>query len=152
MIITEFDSFNEGFLGVDLKKIKDEARKFSKSRECVKIFSKVDVNILNSAVKEFKSLNKKWGSIDDLGQKILKKVETSNEGVGSIIVLSMFGIHAFMKLLSALKNNQSFLEYFQRLFMSNHAFSSVQAVKTTRDIIIMIIFLQFAKIQIFSYC
>ena len=30
MIITNFDSFNEGFLGIDLKKIKEEAQNFAK--------------------------------------------------------------------------------------------------------------------------
>jgi len=35
MIITNFDSFNEGFLGIDLKKIKEEAQNFAKSKDCV---------------------------------------------------------------------------------------------------------------------
>lgn len=32
MIITNFDSFNEGFLGIDLKKIKEEAQNFAKKK------------------------------------------------------------------------------------------------------------------------
>ena len=138
MIITNFDSFNEGFLGVDLKKIKEEAQKFSKTKECVKIFSKVDTDILDSVVEELKRLKQKWGSIDVLGQKLLTKAETSNEGITSTVILSVFGIHAFMKLLSALKNSQGFLEYLGRLFWSKGDYDFGRKL---RDIAIMVTFI-----------
>jgi hypothetical protein len=138
MIITNFDSFNEGFLGVDLKKIKQEAQNFAKTKECVKLFSQVDTDILDSVVEELKKLKEKWGSIDILGQKLLTKADASNEGIGSVIILSMFGIHAFMKLLSALKNSQGFLEYLGRLFWSK---GYNDFGRSLRDILIMIVFL-----------
>lgn len=140
MIITNFDSFNEGFLGVDLKSIKGEAQKFAKTKECVKIFSQVDTDLLDSVVEELKKLKQKWGSIDILGQKLLAKADASNEGIGSIVVLSLFGVHAFMKLLSALKNNQRFLEYLGRLFWSK---GNNDIGRTLRDIVIMVIFLSY---------
>ncbi len=43
MIITNFDSFNEGAFNFDLKKIKEEAQKFAKSKDCVRLFSQVDI-------------------------------------------------------------------------------------------------------------
>lgn len=138
MIITNFDSFNEGFLGVDLKKIKEEAQKFAKTKECVKLFSQVDTDILDSVVEELKKLKEKWGSIDILGKKLLTKAEASNEGITSTVILSIFGIHAFMKLLSALKNSQGFLEYLGRLFWSK---GDYDFGRTIRDTLIMIIFI-----------
>jgi len=147
MIITNFDSFNEGFLGVDLKKIKEEAQKFAKTKECVKLFSQVDTDILDSVVEELKKLKEKWGSIDVLGQKLLTKADASNEGIGSVIILSMFGIHAFMKLLSALKNSQGFLEYLGRLFWSK---GYNDFGRSLRDIIIMVIFLCYVIVYFLS--
>ena len=138
MIITNFDSFNEGFLGIDLKKIKEEAQNFAKSKDCVRLFSQVDTDILDSVVEELKKLKEKWGSLDDLALKLFAKVEAKNEGVGSVIILSAFGIHAFMKLLAALKNGWGFKKYLSRLFWSR---GDYDFGRTLRDIAIMIVFL-----------
>ena len=138
MIITNFDSFNEGFLDIDLKKIKEEAQNFAKSKDCVKLFSQVDTDILDSVVEEFKKLKEKWGSIDILAQKLLTKIEVKNEGVGSVIILSAFGIHAFLKLLAALKNGWTFREYLGRLF---HSEGYNDFGRSLRDVTIMVTFL-----------
>lgn len=147
MIITNFDSFNEGFLGIDLKKIKEEAQNFAKSKDCVKLFSQVDTDILDSVVEELKKLKEKWGSLDDLALKLFAKVEAKNEGVGSVIILSAFGIHAFMKLLVALKNGWGFKKYFNRLFWSR---GNNDIGRSLRDIVIMVVFLVYVIIYIVS--
>jgi len=147
MIITNFDSFNEGFLGIDLKKIKEEAQNFAKSKDCVRLFSQVDTDILDSVVEELNKLKERWVSLDNLSQKLFAKVEAKNEGVGSVIILSAFGIHAFMKLLAALKNGWGFKKYLSRLFWSsgNYDFS-----RSLRDIVIMVVFLVYVIIYIVS--
>lgn len=147
MIITNFDSFNEGFLGIDLKKIKEEAQNFAKSKDCVKLFSQVDTDILDSVVEELKKLKEKWGSLDDLALKLFAKVESKNEGIGSTIVLSAFGIHAFMKLLAALKNGWGFKKYLSRLFWSR---GDYDIGRSLRDIVIMVVFLVYVIIYIVS--
>lgn len=147
MIITNFDSFNEGFLGIDLKNIKEEAQNFAKSKDCVKLFSQVDTDILDSVVEELKKLKEKWGSLDDLALKLFAKVESKNEGIGSTIVLSAFGIHAFMKLLAALKNGWGFKKYLSRLFWSR---GDYDIGRSLRDIVIMVVFLVYVIIYIVS--
>lgn len=135
MIITNFDSFNEGAFNFDLKKIKEEAQKFAKSKDCVRLFSQVDTDLLDSVIEELKKLKQKWGSLDTLSQKLFAKAESTNEGVGSTIILSAFGIHAFWKLLVALKNGWGFKKYLGRLFHSSGDYD------LPRDLVITITFL-----------
>ena len=69
-MILKYKQFNEGIFNIDLKRIKEEAYKFSKTKECVMFMSEIDPVILNEAVKELKTLKEKYGSIDNLTKKL----------------------------------------------------------------------------------
>lgn len=146
MIITNFDSFNEEAFNFDLKKIKEEAQKFAKSKDCVRLFSQVDTDLLDSVIEELQKLKQKWGSLDTLSQKLFAKAESTNEGVGSTIILSAFGIHAFWKLLVALKNGWGFKKYLGRLFHSSGDYDLPRTV--FRDLVITITFLIYVIVYI----
>lgn len=137
MIITNFDSYNEGFLGIDLTKIKADALKFSKTKDCVKLFSQVDSKLLDSVVSEYKKLTDRWGSIDTLSTKVINKASSTNEGIVGTIILSVFGIHFFMKLLGAIKDNSTIRELLASLFYTD---SYNGGFRTLRDTVISVIF------------
>ena len=139
-----FSSFNEGLLGIDLSEIKAAAYKFHTKKECILLMSEINTSLANDIVKEYKSLKEKWGSLDNLFKKIIQKEESKNEGIGTII-LSTFGIHAFIKLLSVVRGKKSIATFFPRLFYSptkdRYGHDELEAaIKTTRDIIISISF------------
>lgn len=139
MIITNFDLYNEGFLDIDLTKIKAEAFKFSRTKDCVKLISTVDSKLLDSVVDEYKKLTDRWGSIDTLSNKVINKASSTNEGIAGTIILSIFGIHFFMKLLGAIKDNSKIK--IRKLLASLFYTDSYNGEsRTLRDIVISVIF------------
>lgn len=131
-------SINEEFMGIDLDKIKKKAYEYHKTKEWRDIMSGIDIPTLNLVDKEITFLKNKWGNIDNIAKKILNKGETKNETIFNTILLTAFGIHAFMKLLVALKNNRSFLRYLGSLFFSTY--HNNNDIKTFRDLCISVVF------------
>lgn len=143
-MIKNFDNFNEGLFSIDLKKIKESALEFSKTKEYHDILSSVDKKILIKSIEEVSKLKEKWGNIDNLSKKLITKAESNNESLVFTIFLSTFGIHFLFKLVKALKNKWGFWEFLGKLFYTDYTdldednYNS--EIRTFRDIIISVIF------------
>ena len=99
--------------------------------------SELDLSLLNKAVIEVNKLKSKYGLIDNAVKTIATKVESSNEGIGSSIIIGLFSLHAILKLLVALKNGWSVGKYLKRIFYSG----GYSELTTLRDIAISITFI-----------
>lgn len=130
------NSFNENFLSIDINKIKENANKFYTTKECRIAMSEIDINTLNNAIKEVEKLKSKYKSIESAIKKLISKSETQNEGIAGTIMLTIFGLHAFIKLLVAIKNGWSFGRYIRGWF-----YTSQEDLSTVRDAAIMVTYL-----------
>lgn len=144
MELNHLNLFNESFLSIDINKIKEEAFKFHKTSECREILSQIDQNVLEKVIKEVEKLSNKYKSIEVAIKKIISKSQASNEGIIGMSILTIFGLHAFIKLLIALRDNHQFGDYIDRLF---HAGEEKQ-LKGIRNFLISVTFIVYMIIHI----
>lgn len=144
-MIKDFESFNESFLGINISKIKKEAYKYHSTKECRKAMAEIDISTLNSAAKEVQSLGKKWGSIENFTKKLISKSESKNESMAGAVILTIFGLHALIKLIKALKDGWSLVGYLSKIFYTDGYDSEL---RTLRDIVISVVFLSYTLV----YC
>lgn len=151
MKLNHLNTFNESFLSIDIKDIKKKAYEFHKTKECRLAMSEIDIELLNSSIKEINNLKNKYKSIDLAINRIINKSESKNEGIAGTILFTAFGLHALVKMLIGIKNGWSIGHYLSRLFYSNGYHADW---KTFRDVIItasFIIYLIFYLIASNSY-
>jgi hypothetical protein len=140
MTIKNFDSFNEEFLGIDIKKIKKAAYDFHKTKECRILFSGIDKKILDDSTKEIDKAKEKYGNLDKFSTKLLSKADNKNESIVATTIFTAFGIHAVWKLLRAIKDDKSFWAYLGRLFFTPDSKTDYPFLKSMRDIFISVTF------------
>ena len=97
---------NEGFLGIDINDIKKKAFKFSQSSQFRNSLSELDDTLIKEIELEIRGIK----NADDTISKIFQKFSNSNESMSliGITILSLFGLHAILKLLIAVKRGWSF--------------------------------------------
>lgn len=145
-MINNFESFiNESYLGINISDIKKKAFEFHKTKECRLAMLEIDISILNKAVKEVQNLVKRYGAVDDLAKDIVVKSEAKNEGLFGGILLAVFGFHAIMKLLKAIKDGWSLGRYLRGLFYTEGYNTDL---KTPYDFILTTVFIVYLIIYI----
>lgn len=146
MKLNHLNNFNENFLSIDINLVKNKAFEFHKTSECRKILSKIDSSLLENASQEIKNLSDKYKSIDIAIKKIISKFQSNNEGIIGMSILTIFGLHAFIKLLIKFKDNKSILQYIGSLFRADS--DRGDGIKTLSHAILTIIFIMYLFIFI----
>lgn len=111
--------------------------KFSQSSQFRNSLSELDGTLIKEIELEIKGIK----NADSTISKIFQKFSNSNESMSliGITILSLFGLHAILKLLIAVKRGWSFWRYATSLFHSEN--NSGHPLRSTRDILITATFI-----------
>jgi hypothetical protein len=96
-------NFESQVMGI-LQVIKQRVAEVVKNIGPERLFEGVDPVLVRKAAEEVRRVVAHYGSLDRLAAKLIAKERVTNEGVGTILLLSAFGLHYTVKLLRGIKD------------------------------------------------
>lgn len=145
-MLSNFEKFENN--SIVYSDIKAKAEEFALSPEGISFILSIQPGVLQQVKKELMIIKQKWG-FERFAKMLHNKLQSTNEELDPFLLVgTVFGIHALLKVLLAIRNRRGFIQYLQSLIIPMNKKPKNAFFSTLKNVTITILFLSYLFIYI----